>query len=97
MIFNNHSRLMIIKFNHTRVLFAFPLNVAACRNNVFSIIFRGTEKIPDYSIWIYNLVMIIFALLLAIFYNKIGDLFRFGFSFTGMLTSKSMNSFKKIF
>jgi len=30
--------------------------------------------------------MIIFALLLAIFYNKIGDLFRFGFSFTGMLT-----------
>ena len=37
---------------------------------------------------VYNAIMILFGLIFAIFYDKVGDIFRYGCSFCAMLYGK---------
>merc|ERR1712130_630837 len=67
-----------------RCTLVFPINVAGIRNQIFESVFG--KSFPGYlHVCLYNLFNLGIALIFAIFYDRIGDIFRYGLSFCGMV------------
>jgi len=74
--------LYLIMF--VRCVLVYPLNLAGIRNQVFTTLYG--ETYPGLGhVLVYNAIMILFGLIFAIFYDKVGDIFRYGCSFCAML------------
>jgi len=82
---NNFSRREIITpilyfIMFLRGVLVYPINVAGIRNQIMASIFG--KIFPSYlHVCLYNLGMMMLAVIFAIFYDRVGDIFRFGFAF----------------
>jgi len=67
-----------------RVLTCFPMSALAFRAQFFSTILG--KRFPGYALTIlFNIVLLASGFLFAMFFDKIGDIFRFGLSFCAMI------------